>query len=131
MGTWAYAPWDNDGAADWYGDFMDHTKLRDTWLEGISRDPNEAPDIVRAAAALFIMLGRVYVWPIHRYDEDLERAIVALTRVSECNEYAESPELIDLIAQELYELKSRRKPDSGGVPALAAYARKPWWKFWA
>lgn len=65
---WDYKPWDNDGAADWYGDLMDNTKLRDAWLEGIKEDPIDSPDVVRAAAGLFIILGRIYIWPIDNYD---------------------------------------------------------------
>ena len=60
---WALQPWDNDQAADWFGGFMDRTRLRDEWLKGIQADPVDEPDIVRAAAAVFVMLGRVYVWP--------------------------------------------------------------------
>jgi len=129
MGMWAYAPWDNDGAADWYGDLMDRTKLRDAWLEGINQDPTESPDVVRAAACLFVMLGRVYVWPIKNYDDDLEKTIDALTRVSACDEYRELPELIALIGHELAELKSRRKQDKSTTTGTQAQG-KPWWKFW-
>ena len=27
MGAWGKLPWDNDGAADWFGDLFDKTKL--------------------------------------------------------------------------------------------------------
>lgn len=123
---WDYKPWDNDGAADWYGDLMDSTKLRDTWLQGIKEDPIDSPDIVRAAAGLFIMLGRVYIWPIDYYDSDLELTINQLEIVAENEEYKEIPELIEIISGELNELRSRLKnasPDS-------AQSSKPWWKFW-
>lgn len=123
---WDYKPWDNDGAADWYGDLMDSTKLRDTWLEGIKEDPIDSPDIVRAAAGLFIMLGRVYIWPIDYYDSDLELTISQLEKVAENDKYKEIPELIEIISGELNELKYRLKkasPDS-------APSAKPWWKLW-
>lgn len=127
---WAYAPWDNDAAADWYGDLMDRTNLREAWLEGIDQDPDDAPDVVRAAGALFIMLGRVYVWPIKSFDEDLEKTIAALSRVADCPEYKEVPELIESIAQEIAELKTRRKPNGDKVTQSAPSESKPWWKFW-
>ena len=130
MGMWAYAPWDNDSAADWYGDLMDRTKLREAWLEGISQDPTDSPDVVRAAGALFVMLGRVYVWPIKTFDEDLERAIAALSRVAECDEYKEALPLIDLVTQEIEELKSRRKPNKSETAVSRVSIPKPWWKFW-
>lgn len=128
MGMWAYAPWDNDGAADWYGDLMERTQLREAWLEGIGQDPSESPDIVRAAVALFVMLGRVYMWPITTFDEDLERAITGLSRVAESDEYRDVPQLIELITRELVELKSRRKTiDPASFPPPE---RRPWWRFW-
>jgi hypothetical protein len=130
MGMWAYAPWDNDGAADWYGDLMDRTKLREAWLEGIGQDPADSPDVVRAAAALFVMLGRVYVWPIKNFDEDLERAIAALTGIAGCEEYKEVPELMELIAEEIAEPKSRRKPGGSKGALPASPEQKPWWRFW-
>jgi len=129
MGMWAFAPWDNDEAADWYGDLMDSTKLRDFWLDGINKDPSESPGVVRAAGALFVMLGRVYIWPIKTFDEDLERTIIALARVAESDEYQEIPELVVLINQEIEELKSRRKP-SDTMTGTPQRDSKPWWKFW-
>ena len=129
MGMWAFAPWDNDEAADWYGDLMDRTKLRDAWLDGINEDPTDSPGVVRAAGALFVMLGRVYIWPIKTFDEDLERTIAALSRVVESDEYQEAPELIALIDQEIEELRSRRKP-SDQTTSTSQRDEKPWWKFW-
>ncbi len=123
---WDYKPWDNDGAADWYGDLMDSTKLRDTWLEGIKEDPIDSPDVVRAAAGLFVMLGRVYIWPIDNYDNDLELTISQLGKVAENDEYKEIPELTEIISGELNELKSRLKKESpDSVPTA-----KQWWKLW-
>ena len=129
MGMWALAPWDNDEAADWFGDLMDRTKLRETWLEGIGGDPSESPGVVRAAGALFVMLGRVYIWPIRNFDEDLERCIAALSGVAACDEYREEPELVAAVTQEIEELKSRRKPGDPRV-AVSKGEQKPWWKIW-
>lgn len=129
MGMWALAPWDNDEAADWYDDFMGRTKLREAWLEGINEDPVESPGIVRAAGALFVMLGRVYIWPIKDFDEDLETAITALSQVTECDGYKETPELIALIKNEIEELKSRRKPDSP-TDVSPQSEKNPWRKLW-
>ena len=123
---WDFKPWDNDGAADWYGDLMDDTQLRKSWLTGINEDPVNSPDIVRAATGLFIMLGRVYIWPIDEYDNDLELSINQLKRVSENEEYKEIPELIEIIKGEIVELESRLKKNSSDKPL----SKKPWWKFW-
>jgi len=129
MGMWAFEPWDNDEAADWFGDFMDSTRLRDEWLKGINADPVDSPGVVRAAAALFVMLGRVYVWPIKSFDQDLELTIARLSALVEGGEYAEPPELAVTIEQEVAELKSRRKP-SDSPSAAPSESSKPWWKLW-
>ncbi len=123
---WDFKPWDNDSAADWYGDLMDSTQLRKSWLAGINKDPTDSPDVVRAAAGLFIMLGRVYIWPIDDYDNDLELSIKQLKRVSENEEYKEVPELIEIIQGEIVELESRLKKDSSDK----SLSKTPWWKFW-
>jgi hypothetical protein len=126
---WALEPWGNDEAADWFGDFMDSTQIRRERLKGINADPADSPGVVRAAAALFVMLGRVYVWPIKTFDQDLELTIARLAAVVEAGEYGEPPELATAIEQELAELKSRRKP-SGNPGASPSGSTRPWWKFW-
>jgi hypothetical protein len=130
MGTWAFEPWDNDEAADWYGAFMEETGLRNAWLKGISTDPEESPETVRAAAALFVMLGRVYVWPIEHYEQDLERAIAALSGLTKSGDYQEVPELESAIRAELSELMARRKPGASEPDAPAPPPAKPWWRLW-
>lgn len=57
MGMWDVEAWDNDGAADWFGELMEATKLRDHWLEGIQADVEEEYQQVRAAVWLFTQLG--------------------------------------------------------------------------
>ncbi|MBX2846905.1 MAG: hypothetical protein KTR16_01185 [Acidiferrobacterales bacterium] len=126
MGMWDFKPWDNDSAADWFGDFMDDTNIRDHWLEGIKQDPLDDADTVRAAASIFVMLGRVYIWPIDHLDQDLELTICQLKKTLECEENKEVPELLEMIQTEIEELESRvqKKPEENKPPS------KLWWKIW-
>lgn len=108
MGAWDNEPWANDSAADWFADVMGTTALREQWLTGISADPEEEFEVVRAAAWLFIQLGRTYVWPIENLNDDLERAIAGLVAVRSTEEIAEDDELVAAIGAEIAELESRR-----------------------
>jgi hypothetical protein len=64
MGAWATAPWDNDGAADWFGDMFDDTGLAKYVAATLERDPEEYHEEIRAAAYLLVALGRTYIWPV-------------------------------------------------------------------
>jgi len=126
MGMWNFKPWENDSAADWYGDFVDSTDIRKHWLEGINLDPIDDADEVRAAASIFIMLGRVYIWPIDHLDNDLELAIKQLEGTLESEENKEVPELLEMIHSEIDELKSRLQTKE----TKSNTESKPWWKIW-
>ena len=126
---WDFKPWDNDSAADWFGDLMDTCKVRNEWLKGMNADIEDEPEVVRAAVALFVMLGRVYIWPIRNYDEDLELAISKLEELAKNDLMSEVDELIEEIKLETEELKSRRKK-SPNSPQETSKPNKPWWRFW-
>lgn len=131
MGMWDLNPWDSDEAADWYSDLMESCRIREKWLEGIESDLDDQADVVRAAVGLFIMLGRVYIWPIRQYDQDLELAISKCESLLKVDEYAEIPELVEQIRLELQELQSRKKPEEADPAApQRTSARRKWWKFW-
>ena len=37
MGAWNINPWDNDNAADWFGDLFDEVPLREKMAQGYKR----------------------------------------------------------------------------------------------
>lgn len=108
MGMWDIAPWDNDAAADWFGALFATPGLREQWLSAIESDPDDDVEVVRAAAWLFLQLGRNYVWPVDEFDADVERTIAALTGALDSDAAEELPELADAIRAELAEATSRR-----------------------
>ena len=81
MGAWGVAPWDSDSAADWYGDLFDELPLAAKVEETLKADPEEYAEEIRAAAALLIMLGRTYIWPVDDMDRHLELAIAQMEKV--------------------------------------------------
>jgi len=112
MGMWNFEAWENDSAADWFGELMDGSEIRSRWLAGLNNDPEEEHEVVRAAVWLFAQLGRVYIWPIEKYGEDLEAAVKAgerLVAVEWLRE--EAPEYIEKLEADLEQIKARRKGD--------------------
>ena len=112
MGTWATAPWENDGAADWFGDMFETTGLAKYVEETLQRDVEEFHEEVRAAAYVLVALGHVFIWPIDDLDNHLALAIAKLEEVKALDTYQEVPDLVKAIDEEIAVLKSRlKKPD--------------------
>lgn len=110
MGMWDFEAWDNDSAADWFGGLMKETSLREKWLDGINRDPEDEYEVVRAAIWLFKNLGRVYIWPIDEYEDDLHKTIAVgekLLSIQWMNE--EVPTYTGKLKADLEEIKARRR----------------------
>jgi hypothetical protein len=127
MGAWGNLPWENDGAADWFGDIFDKTKLAREVEDTLKLDAEDAHEEIRAAASLLLFLGRVYVWPVQDLDRHLALAADRLEEVSRVEVIAESPELVEEIRGEIQELRSRiKKP---GTPQAPPAPPKKWWQF--
>ena len=84
MGTWGTKPWQDDIAADWFGNMMDSTGLA-KYVEKTMRqeldedDPYSTASEIRAAASVLVLLGHVCVWT-----EDLENHLkLAISRLEE------------------------------------------------
>ncbi len=75
MGAWGDQPWDNDDAADFFGDLWEDTPIVDRVIAGLTSGTSS---VVVAASWLLLGIGRVYVWPVDRLDEALTAAIDAL-----------------------------------------------------
>jgi len=126
MGAWGVAPWDSDSAADWYGDLFDEIPLAAKVEETLNADPEEYAEEIRAAAALLILLGRTYMWPVDDMDRHLELAIAQMEKVQAT--YEDEPELASAVAEEITVLKSRLANNQDG-PTLPQPTT--WGKFWS
>jgi len=117
MGTWDIEPWDNDIAADWFGDIFKKTKLAEYTRQTLQNcDPHYEFEEVRAAAFLVSVLGHVYVWPIEHRDQDIALAVSKLEQVltsPKLNEDGEDGKfnkmLREKIQEEIQELRSWTK----------------------
>ena len=90
MGAWGELPWDNDAAADWFGDLMDKTRLAQEVERTLKLDVEDSYEEIRAAASVLLFLGRVYIWPVHDLDRHLTLAADRLEEVSRVDVVAES-----------------------------------------
>jgi hypothetical protein len=109
MSAWGTSAWDNDAAADWFGEMFDATGLASYVEETLQRDVEENSDEIRAAAYLLVALGRVYIWPVHDLDSHLTLAISKLEEIKAMDVYQEVPEFVKAIDEEIAILKSRLK----------------------
>lgn len=109
MGAWATAAWDNDGAADWFGDMFAATGLAEYVEKTLRRDVEEFHEEIRAAAYMLIALGRVYIWPIDVLANHLELAVARLEEIRELDIYQDVPIFVNAIDEEIAVLKSRLK----------------------
>ena len=105
MGAWGLAPWDDDGAADWFADMFHALRLAETVEAGLLLDPATQGPKVRAAASVLIMLGRPYIWPIDSLARHLELAIGQLERLRELSLH--EPGFATAIEEELQVLRCR------------------------
>ena len=117
MGAWGKEPWENDAAADWFGDVMDNSGLPLMVEAALVLDAEEHHEDIRAAAYVLLSLGRTFIWPVEKLDEHLKLAIQKLREVAAMEIYAEAG-FAPVIEKEIAELESRvRKPKAGGPAA--------------
>lgn len=127
MGAWGKLPWDNDGAADWFGVLFEKTKLAKQVEDTLRLDVEDSHEEIRAAASVLLFLGRNYIWPVNDLDRHLTLAADRLEEVSRVAVIAESPEFVDEIRAEIQELRGRIKTPGSSQSSPAA---KKWWQFW-
>jgi len=80
MGVWDDKPWDNDTAADWFFDLFDSTGLADRVVETLQLPVGTNHRKIRAAAAVLIYLGRIYVWTTE-LEEHLKLALERMEEI--------------------------------------------------
>ena len=126
MGAWGFAPWDDDSAADWFGDLFDEIPLASKVEKTLQLDPKEYSAEIRAASALLVMLGRTYIWPIDDIDRHLKLAITQMEKIRAV--YADELEFVAAVDSEIAILKSRQanNPKAAAIPQPTS-----WGNFWS
>ena len=122
MGTWGWCAWDNDPAADWFGDLFHQVPLRRAVVAKLSEAVTE-DNAEEVPAALLVLLGRTYVWPVEHLDADLGQAIGKLTALLDLFPYSESEESRAAVTAEIDLLQARLR----GSDKPANFAAIRWW----
>jgi Domain of unknown function (DUF4259) len=126
MGAWGKLPWENDGAADWFGELFDKTKLAKHVEDTLKLDVENSYEEIRAAASVVLLLGRHYIWA-DNLDRNLTLAADRLEEISRLDVIAEAPEFVEEMRTEIQELRSRiRTPGTSEPPPPPP---KNWWQF--
>lgn len=112
MGAWGSAPWDTDGAADWFAEVFAGIDIDAHVSEAFQYDDDY--DKVRAAGYLLAVLGRSTVWPgdLERLDDHLERGIELLNDMVEPGSdfrelWEDDADVIAAVRAEIAELEAR------------------------
>ena len=106
MGCWGEKAWENDGAADWFGDLFEETGLAKQVEDTLRLDVSEYHEEVRAAAHLVRLLARTYVWPVDDIDDHRKLAADRLQAILDGDFLEDAPEICDRVRQEIAELRA-------------------------
>lgn len=126
MGCWGTRPWDNDAAADWFGNMMNNTGLIEYVVNTLRQeidddDPGFVADEIRAAASVVILLGHIYVWSVDDWKEHVK---LAISRLEEILAKEQGGGAKEQIQAEISALKSRLEENAHSRPE-----RVKWWHF--
>ena len=87
MGCWGVKAYDNDSAADWFGDLWDDFPVPARIEETLKLDIEDSHEEIRAAAYVLVQLAGVYVWPIEDLDRQCELAAQRLEEIKKMEIY--------------------------------------------
>lgn len=106
MGAWDINAWDNDSAADWFADLFEKTQLAHYVETSLLSDPEDEPEVIRAAAYILLKMGKVYIWPIDDLKRHLLLAIEKLELVQQFYADDGQEDFIEAIQQEIDGLRA-------------------------
>jgi hypothetical protein len=88
MGCWGVKPYENDSAADWFGDLWDEFPVPSKVEETLKLDLEDNHEEIRAAAHILIQLGHTYIWPIGSKDRHCDLAARRLEEIKATEIYS-------------------------------------------
>jgi hypothetical protein len=106
MGCWGVKPYQNDAAADWFGDLWDEFPLPKKVEETLNLAVAEYHEEIRTDAHVLLQLGVTYIWPVGDIDRHCTLAASKLEELLGSGIY-EDAEFQSEIRSEIDILRSR------------------------
>jgi len=106
MGCWGVKPYENDGAADWFGDLWEEFPVPKKVEETLKLDIQDFHEEIRAADYVLLQFGDTYCWPVGDIDRHCELAATRLQEMLDSGIY-EDEAFQTQIKQEIATLRSR------------------------
>ena len=110
MGAWGVKPFENDSAADWFGDLWDEFAVPRKVEETLRLDVQAYHEEIRAAAYILSQLGDTYIWPVNDIDRHCDLAVRRLEEIVQMEIY-QVDEFQTQIRTEIEILRSRISDD--------------------
>jgi hypothetical protein len=86
---------------------MDKANIRNYIMETLKLEIEDNFYKIHAAIGLFVMLGRVYIWPIEYFDNDLRNVITKANELLVESEFNQDINTSSLLKNEIEELEFR------------------------
>ena len=110
MGCWGVKPYENDSAADWFGDLWDEFPIPSKVEETLKSDLEDCHEELRAAAHMLVQLGQTYIWPVHSIDRHCDLAAQRLEHMKAMEIYS-GDDFQSELQKEIKILRSRISKD--------------------
>lgn len=110
MGCWGVKPYENDSAADWFGDLWDQFPVPAKVEETLALDLEDSHEEIRAAVHVLLQLGHTFIWPAHSIDHHCDLAARRLEEIKAMEIYSGADFQAEL-QQEIETLRSRISKD--------------------
>jgi hypothetical protein len=81
MGCWGVKAYENDSAADWFGNLWDDCPVPARVEAALQLDLEDCHEEIRAAAHVLVQLGDTYIWPVALIDKHCDLAARRLEEI--------------------------------------------------
>jgi hypothetical protein len=110
MGCWGLESYENDSAADWFGDLWDEFPFPSKVEETLKLDLEDNYEEIRAAAYVLLQLGQTFIWPVNSIDLHCDLAARRLEEMKALEIYS-GDDFQAQIQKEIEILRSRISED--------------------